>query len=130
MNRNTIDGLLSGNGLEQLRKSIADQKIRSININGLYSSAKAFAISDAVDKGVHMIVLHGKDEAEGCVNDLYNIKGDENVYFFPTSDVRTVKGTMKDMSAKVQRTAAISALSDYRHGIYKGEYLIIQVNMP
>ena len=125
MNRNTIDGLLSGNGLEQLRKSIADQKIRSININGLYSSAKAFAISDAVDKGVHMIVLHGKDEAEGCVNDLYNIKGDENVYFFPTSDVRTVKGTMKDMSAKVQRTAAISALSDYRHGIYKGEYLII-----
>lgn len=72
-----------------------------------------------------MVVLDSKDEAEGCVNDLYNIKGDENVYFFPTSDVRTVKGTMKDMSAKVQRTAAISALRDYSHGAYKGDFLII-----
>ena len=74
--------------------------------------------------GVHLVVLQGKDEAAACVNDLYNIIGDGNVYFFPTSDVRTVKGTMKDMSAKVQRTAAISALADYREGTYNGDFLI------
>lgn len=125
MNRKNIDGLLKGKSIELLKKSIEDQNIRSISVDGLYSSAKAFAISDTVDKGVHMVVLDSKDEAEGCVNDLYNIKGDENVYFFPTSDVRTVKGTMKDMSAKVQRTAAISALRDYSHGAYKGDFLII-----
>ena len=91
----------------------------------MYSSAKAFAIADSINSGVHLVVLAGKDDAAACVNDLYNIKGDEHVYFFPPSDVRTVKGTMKDMSAKVQRTAAVSALEDYSDGRYKGDYLII-----
>ena len=124
MNRK-IEGLLKSESVGLLRKSLQDKSIKSVNVNGLYSSAKAFAISDTVESGVHLVVLQGKDEAAACVNDLYNIIGDGNVYFFPTSDVRTVKGTMKDMSAKVQRTAAISALADYREGTYNGDFLII-----
>ena len=125
MNRKSIDGLLKSQGIVSLRESIIDKSVNTVSINGLYSSAKAFAISDVVESGVHLVILQGKDEAAGCVNDLYNIIGDSNVYFFPTSDVRTVKGTMKDMSAKVQRTSAISALSDYCRGTYSGDYLII-----
>ncbi|HIR72599.1 MAG TPA: transcription-repair coupling factor [Candidatus Coprenecus pullicola] len=124
MNRK-IEGLLKRESIAQLRKSIYDSGLNIVNVNGLYSSAKAFAISEVVDRGVHLVVLQSKDEAAACVNDLYNIIGDENVYFFPTSDVRTIKGTMKDMSAKVQRTAAVSALADYREGSYKGKFLII-----
>ena len=111
--------------MELLRSSIADKNIKSLTVNGLYSSAKAFAVSGALTSGVHLMVLDGKDSAAACVNDLYNIIGDTDVFFFPTSDVRTVKGTMKDMSAKVQRTAAISALADYRNGEYKGDFLLI-----
>ena len=59
-----------------LRKSLQDKSIKSVNVNGLYSSAKAFAISDTVESGVHLVVLQGKDEAAACVNDLYNIIGD------------------------------------------------------
>ena len=124
MNRK-IEGLLKTRSIAELRKSLADKSVKTINIEGLYSSAKAFAISDVADRGVHLVVLAGKEEAEGCVNDLYNIIGDTDVYFFPTSDVRTVKGTAKDMSAKVQRTAAVSALEDYNHGEYKRDCLII-----
>lgn len=124
MNR-IVDGLLKSESLAKLRDAIGNSDVNTIEVRGLYSSAKAFAISEVVDSGVHLIVLSGKDDAAGCANDLYNIKGDENVYFFPSTDVRTVKGTSKDMSAKVQRTAALSALSDFKDGTYKGEYLII-----
>ena len=116
---------MKSDSVGKLREAIRNNEVKTIEINGLYSSAKAFAISDAVERGVHLVILAGKDDAAGCVNDLYNIIGDDNVYFFPPSDVRTVKGTMKDMSAKVQRTAAISALEDFKSGSYKGDYLII-----
>ena len=120
-----IEGLLKSESVSKLRAALGDFSVEVVEINGLYSSAKAFAISECVSGGVHVIVLQGRDDAAGCVNDLYNIKGDGNVYFFPPSDVRTVRGSSKDLSAKVQRTAAISALSDFKEGIYKGEYLII-----
>lgn len=124
MNRK-IDGLLKTESLAALRKAVNGNGAGKVEVSGLYSSAKAFAIADSINSGVHLVVLGGKDDAAACVNDLYNIKGDEHVYFFPPSDVRTVKGTMKDMSAKVQRTAAVSALEDYSDGRYKGDYLII-----
>lgn len=124
MNRK-IDGLFKSASISKLRDAIHDSGIKTVEIKGLYSSAKAFAISDVVDSGVHLVILPGKEDAAGCVNDLYNIIGEENVYFFPPSDVRTVKGTSKDMSAKVQRTAAVSALSDYKNGRYDGDSLII-----
>ena len=120
-----IEGLLKSESVSKLRAALGDSSVEVVEINGLYSSAKAFAISECISGGVHVIVLQGRDDAAGCVNDLYNIKGDGNVYFFPPSDVRTVRGSSKDLSAKVQRTAAISALSDFKEGIYKGEYLII-----
>ena len=120
-----IEGLLKSESVSKLRAALGDSSVEVVEINGLYSSAKAFAISECISGGVHVIVLQGRNDAAGCVNDLYNIKGDGNVYFFPPSDVRTVRGSSKDLSAKVQRTAAISALSDFKEGIYKGEYLII-----
>lgn len=124
MNR-IIEGLLKKESMELLRGALKDSKVRNINVSGLYSSAKAYAIAGAADSGLHLVVLGGKDEAAACVNDLYNIKGDEDIFFFPASDVRTVKGTAKDMSSKVQRTSALSALADYRNGTYRGDSLVI-----
>ena len=70
MNRK-IEGLLKSESVVLLRKSLQNKSIKSVNVNGLYSSAKAFAISDTVESGVHLVVLQGKDEAAACVNDLY-----------------------------------------------------------
>ncbi len=121
-----IGKLLKTQYLEELSSAIDNKSCKKLIINGLYSSAKAFAISSCVKKRkVHLVVLPNKEEAAACVNDLYNIIGEDNIYFFPTSDVRTVKGTMKDMSARVQRTAAVSEISAIRKGTFKGEYLVL-----
>ncbi len=125
MNKKTFE-LLKTQGLEELSSAIGNNDCKTIIINGLYSSAKAFAIAHGVKRRkVHLVVLPNKEEAAACVNDLYNIIGEENVYFFPTSDVRTVKGTMKDMSARVQRTAAVSEISAIKKGTFGGEYLVL-----
>ncbi len=121
-----IGKLLKTQGLKELVSAIDNKDYKTIIINGLYSSAKAFAIASGVKKRkVHLVVLPNKEEAAACVNDLYNIMGEENVYFFPTSDVRTVKGTMKDISARVQRTAAVNAISEIKKGSFTGEFLVL-----
>ncbi len=121
-----IGKLLKTQSLKELGSAIDNKDCNKLVINGLYSSAKAFAIAYGVKKRkVHLVVLPNKEEAAACVNDLYNIIGEENVYFFPTSDVRTVRGTMKDISARVQRTAAVSEISAIKKGTFTGEYLVL-----
>ncbi len=123
---NKIGKLLKTQSLKELSSAIDNKDYNKIIINGLYSSSKAFAIADNVKKRkVHLVVLPNKEEASACVNDLYNIIGEDNVYFFPTSDVRTVKGTMKDVSAKVQRTAAVSVISEIKKGTFDGRYVVL-----
>lgn len=115
MNGN-IGRLLKNRNIGILRDCLHDEKCNTICVKGLYSSAKAFAIAGSVDKGVHLVILSGKEDAMSCANDLYNIKSEDNVYIFPVT---------KDTSSKVQRAAAISALSDCKSGKYKGDYIVI-----
>ncbi|HIT48963.1 MAG TPA: transcription-repair coupling factor [Candidatus Coprenecus stercoripullorum] len=117
--------LLIKSKVAELAEAIGNKDVKTICLKGLYSSAKAFAISQTVYSGAHFVVLATKEDAEGCVNDLYNLMGDENVYFFPTSRAKSIRGSVNDNSLKVQRTSAIGALSDYAKGKYKGEYLIV-----
>ena len=94
-------------------------------VRGLFSSAKAFAISSSVNKGIHIIILNNREDATGCVNDLYNLMEENNIYILPPSFNKTTKSTIKDSSMKVQRTAAIGAVMNYKQKKYKGEYLIL-----
>ncbi len=94
-------------------------------MEGLYSSAKAFAISSTVKKGIHLILLDNKEDASGCANDLYNLMRDENIFFLPTSKNISLRNTLNDSSIKVQRTAAIDAIRDFKNNKYKNPYLIL-----
>ena len=87
-----IEGLLKSESVSKLRAALGDSSVEVVEINGLYSSAKAFAISECISGGVHVIVLQGRDDAAGCVNELYNIKGEGDVCFFSPSDVRKGRG--------------------------------------
>ncbi len=108
MDKNNI---LNRHHVKELSDYILDNSIRSIMVNGLYSSAKSFAISTTIKEGIHMVILNKREEAAGCVNDLYNLIGEDNVFFFPPS---------KDFSTKVQRTSAIGAVVEYKNG--KSQY--------
>lgn len=109
----------------ELINCLKDKYVKTVHISGLYSSAKAMTIASVVDKGLHLVVLNNKEDASACANDLYNLLGEENIYFFPTSENKNIKSSIKDCSMKVQRTAALGALMDFNNNRYKGDFLII-----
>ena len=110
--------LLIKSKIESINSFIKDDSVSTISISGLYSSAKAFAISQTISEGVHIVVLPTREDASGCVNDLYSLLDDEHIYFYPTSDKSRAKGSVREVSSKVQRTAAISAISDFKNGVW------------
>ena len=67
MNR-IIEGLLKTSSILKLREAVADKDVKKIEINGLYCSAKAYAVAYGISRGVHLVILDSKDDAEGCVD--------------------------------------------------------------
>ena len=57
--------ILNRNYVKELSDYILDPAVRNVMVNGLYSSAKSFAISASVSKGIHMVILNRKEEAAG-----------------------------------------------------------------
>ncbi len=51
--------------------------------------------------------------------------GDENIFFLPTSKNISLRNTLNDASVKVQRTAAIDAVRDFKNKKTKSPYLIL-----
>lgn len=109
----------------ELVEWISNKKREAIILDGLYSSAKAFAISSAIVKGIHIVLLNNKEDAAYCSSDLNNLTGKDDVFFFPSSFNHSAKGDKREDSFHVQRTAAIQAINQYRKGEYKGKRVIL-----
>lgn len=97
----------------------------TIAINGLYSSAKAFAIASSVNDGIHIILLNNREDAAYCSTDLNYLINKEEVFFFPSSLNHSAKGDKRDLSYQVQRTAAIQAIIQYKKREFKFKKVII-----
>lgn len=95
-------------------------------LEGLYSSAKAFAISAAATSGIHIVLLNNREDAIYCSGDLYKLIDTHRVFFFPSSKNYSLKNARKDSSHQVQRTAAINAVKNFTDGIspYKNIVLV------
>ena len=109
----------------ELVEWIGSSRKDTIIIDGLYSSAKAFAIASAATRGIHIILLNNREDAAYCSSDMNNLAGSEDVYFFPSSLNHSAKGDKKEASLQVQRTAAIQAINQFRKGEYKGSKIIL-----
>lgn len=113
---------------ETVKKLISwaeDGAERCVVIEGLYSSAKAFAISAAAVKGIHLILLNNREDAVYCSGDLYKLIDKERVFFFPPSKNFSHKSVNKDSSHQVQRTAAINAVKEYLEGSSKFKSIVL-----
>lgn len=114
---------------KELVAFLKDEGQKRVVLNGLHASSKAYAFSDAVEslnKGVHIVLMPNREDAQFFSNDLYNILGEDNVFYFPSSSYRTARiSTIKDSSQKVQRSAAISALSSFNEGDFKGKFIVL-----
>lgn len=110
-----------------LKQALENDNVRSIVAAGLYGSSKSAVMASFFRKGINVVVMDNKEEAQFTTNDLYSIEGEENVFFFPCSAniSQSRINTMKDSSQKVQRSAAISSLNSYFNGEGKFEKIII-----
>lgn len=121
----TTDRFSSQSASAELIEWFALPKRETIVLEGLYSSAKAFAIASAAKKGIHTVLLNNREDAAYCSSDLYSLMGKERVFFFPSSLNHSAKGDKKDPSFQVQRTAAIQALNLFRQGKFQAESMVL-----
>src|SRR3989339_880860 len=98
---------------------------RGIVVQGLYSSAKAFAICAAAKSGIHIIMLNNREDAVYCSGDLYKLMGKERVFFFPSSKNHSLRNVRKDTSHQVQRTAALNEVKRFTEGESQYESIVL-----
>ena len=103
------------------------EETRRISVNGLFGSSKSAVMADTFRKGINVVVMDNKEEAQFITNDLYNIMEEDCVFFFPCSSNITQSkiNTIKDSSQKVQRSAAISSLNSFINGESKIKSLVL-----
>lgn len=99
--------LISSESCRILRDRISSEK--EIFCRSLFLSAKWMVFSQVAEKGLHMIVLPDKDNAEYCCSDLYGLIKGDCVFFLPSSGKSVERSNYKS-SLGVQRTAAIERI--------------------
>jgi len=88
---------------------------REIFCSGLFLSARWLALSQLDHEGIQLIVLPGKDSAEYCAADLYNLTDGDKVFFLPDSGKNLERSNYKS-TLGVQRTSAVGRILDYKEG--------------
>jgi transcription-repair coupling factor (superfamily II helicase) len=87
--------------------------------NCFTSSAKAVYITSVISlmdaPSVHVVLADTKKNAYFLTNDFYSFFFDECVYYYPSP---TDKNELKEATAKVQRTATLSALNSFEGASY------------
>ena len=109
-------GILNRQYIKELSGYISDPDIKNISVGGLYASAKSFALSSTVTSGIHIVILHKREEAAGFINDPYNLLGADHVFFFPPSNV---------FSTTVKRTATMCAVVEFNKGVSPHPYIVL-----
>ena len=112
---------------KELINILDKEETRRISVNGLFGSSKSVVMADTFKKGINVVVMDNKEEAQFITNDLYNIMDEDCVFFFPCSSNITQSkiNTIKDSSQKVQRSAAISSLNSFINGESKINSLVL-----
>ena len=82
---------------------------KEIFCRSLFLSARWFVLSQAAAKGLHFIILPGREAAEYCSSDLYSLVDGDCVFFLPSSGKNIERSNYKS-SLGVQRTAAIEKI--------------------
>ena len=99
--------------IKALAKELSNSDVRTIYCSGLVASAAPFYFSSLVDEFTQPIfyILNDLEEAGYFYHDLCQIKGDDNVLFFPSSYKREIKYGQKDPANEILRTEVLNRLS-------------------
>ena len=121
--------LISSKSTELLRDRIKTS--REVFCRGLFLSARWFVLSQAVQKGMQVIVLPNREAAEYCAADLYHLIEGDQVFFLPESGKSVERSNYKS-SLGVQRTSAIGKILSYGDSPVKpaNDELLVIVTYP
>ncbi len=129
---------------KKIEKHLTSQSERSSKIITLYSQSRGLkALEDAYNStsttihlkelvggalssygaalilksgGVHIFVAEDKDAAAYMLNDMYDLIGEESVYFLPSSYKRSMVYGREDANSVVQRTSTMNAIRRSKAG--------------
>ncbi len=111
----------SSRGLKSLKKIYKDMcttiHLKEL-VGGALSSYSAALISEV--GGVHIFVAEDRDSAAYMLNDMYDLLGEESIYFLPSSFKRSMVYGREDANSVVQRTATMNAIRRA-----EGKYMVI-----
>lgn len=101
--------------VKRLSVILRNKSARSVILKGMCASAPALVLSGAyngVDNPL-LIILNDLDEAGYFYHDLCQIRGEEDVLFFPSSFRRAIRYGQKDAANEVLRTEVLSRIGAY-----------------
>ncbi|MBE9487867.1 MAG: transcription-repair coupling factor [Bacteroidetes bacterium] len=104
-------------------KNLISTRSKIVELRGLSGSAfsMAVAIYAQNNKGVHTVVLENKDQAGYFSNDMEELLGGENVYFFPSGYKKSIIYRQESPAGIVHRTTLLEKLNS----IKKSDTLVI-----
>ncbi len=108
--------LENSNTLSILDKLLKNER-SNLHLKGLSGSSIGFVASACIQKinRPFLFVLNDKEEAAYFFNDLSNILGPEQIYFFPSSFKRSVQYGQTLSEAVIQRTDVLNLLPKLSH---------------
>ncbi len=103
--------LASSSGLKQLKKAYKD-KGTTIHLKGVAGSALSSYGAALISQvgGVHIFVCEDRDSAAYMLNDMYELLGEEGIFFLPSSYKRSIIYGKEDSNSVVQRTSTMNAI--------------------
>lgn len=103
-----------------LEKCIADEKCRTIHLQGLCGSSAAIALSALKELGKDVIVVANDAEEAGYIyNDICQMCGEgKDVLFFPSGYKRAIKYGQTDSASAILRTEVLGRLSRESSGAF------------
>lgn len=112
----------SQEAVSKLIKEATSKGKEKIVLEGLYSSAKAFAISAAATQGIHIVLLNNREDAVYCSGDLYKLIDINRVFFFPPLKFFHVKMQKKIVHIKFKELLLLMQLK-----ILQREILLMKI---
>lgn len=100
--------------VKRLSAIIKNESTKSVVIKGVCASAPPLIFSSIYEKGKIntpiLFILNDLDDAGYFYHDLCQIRGDEDVLFFPSSFKRAIRYGQKDAANEVLRTEVLSRI--------------------
>lgn len=100
--------------LGALSKLVGDKAVKDIYVQGLAASSAPVVFDALTEKApfTALFILPDADTAGYFYQDLSQISGQENIFFFPSSYKRAVKYGQKDSANLILRTEVITRLNE------------------